>query len=251
MKLTEAIYNGDRFFYHGSNHDNLIKVHSAVYLTPDINYAFNYALSTSKFSPSIIIFRCHLKKGINICNLQDEIDYNRMEEFFSDIDVSKLKYNDWMRILGPRKREEVIQGVIDLGYDGFFNYEGEPGDIPSAAVGIFDLDNIIIIDRKTHSEWLDSDPEYKKANDRKIQQLFNIAKWKGIENYRPEEDLMDFLYENCDVLFTDLFRLEKKLRETYQSFLGRSDLVLPDRPSYFSSFETLREWKRKNIQWYC
>mgnify|MGYP003301697646 FL=1 len=96
------------------------------YLTTDLKYAILY----SKYDGYVEEYR--LKSGVNIFNAKSGKDYYTLRKALLDSPelntfteyLDDLKSEDWTVILnGYKNRDSIVNLLIDLGYDGYFNYE--------------------------------------------------------------------------------------------------------------------------------
>lgn len=90
------------------------------------------------------MYACHLKKPLNIFNPHNRVDevLFRKSKDISQEEFNKLKEEHWLQLMGEDGREEILNHLRNLGYDGFFNFEHNK---EGAALGIFDVDNISIL----------------------------------------------------------------------------------------------------------
>ena len=96
------------------------------YLTTDLLYAIFYANKDG------YVEEYRLRNNINIFNARSQKDYNTLRlALLADKDLNvftkfldDLKTEDWTFILGNYdKRDRIVDLLIHLGYDGYFNYE--------------------------------------------------------------------------------------------------------------------------------
>lgn len=130
MILNEQTYkNLNRPYYIGrmKGYDRSKALHNNYfYLTTDLKYAILY----SKYDGYVEEYR--LKSGVNIFNAKSDKDYYTLRKALLDSPelntftkyLDDLKSEDWTVILdGYKNRDSVVNLLIDLGYDGYFNYE--------------------------------------------------------------------------------------------------------------------------------
>ena len=130
MILNEQTYknlNGPYYIGRMKGYDRSKALHNNYfYLTTDLLYAIFYAGREGT------IEEYRLKHGINIFNAKSEKDYyilrlallkdpvlNKFTRYLDD-----LKTKDWTFVLGGFKNcNKIFDLLINLGYDGYFNYE--------------------------------------------------------------------------------------------------------------------------------
>lgn len=169
-KLFEQIYRMNRLYFHGtrsSNEFNEITYRSSLsitfYLTPDFEYAVNYALDNTKTG---YVYLIKLKDKLNIFNarnahdadiLSDIIYTNRKEAFVEGTDssikkiivrlIKDLGEGDWLDVTREDylkwfywDRRELHDRLKNAGYDGYFNYEVNEG-VSGPSIGLFIRDD--------------------------------------------------------------------------------------------------------------
>ena len=129
MILNEQTYkNLNRPYYIGrmKGYDKSKALYKLTYLTTDLKYAILY----SKYDGYVEEYR--LKRGVNIFNAKSDKDYYTLRKALLDSPklntftryLDNLKSEDWTGILdGYKNRDSIVNLLIDLGYDGYFNYE--------------------------------------------------------------------------------------------------------------------------------
>jgi len=161
--LTNQQYtNTSKIYYHGSVYDFVTPVidneEGMFWFTPNKDYSFNYLdvdidiLSGETWHGWIYWLR--LTRQLNLFNaysLRDRrhlCDYN--SKFF-DI-IEDLKTMDWFQVAQLRDftRDELLEAVKGLGFDGVFNYEMKRNQNPS--IGIFSVDPVQLLRRETQTD---------------------------------------------------------------------------------------------------
>lgn len=163
MLLDEQVYKNHRAYYFGRRNDydrNKAKFSNWYFLTNNVLYATFYSGLDGYIS------ECYIEKPLNIFNAKCSTDYNKLEKYITEnniklplLDLRKLKNNDWTFALdGDENRSDLLDIILKLGYDGFYNneYVVEPDlFLPSIikkpltnnnpSIGIKSLDNINVI----------------------------------------------------------------------------------------------------------
>ncbi|MBQ2396747.1 MAG: hypothetical protein II304_06945 [Bacteroidales bacterium] len=96
------------------------------YYTTSPLYALYYAKKHNNWTVS----EYKLKDQVNIFNARSKKDFFALHKYLIDNNkhyfinkIEDLKYRDWSGLLGDEKREELLNIIKHLGYDGFFNFE--------------------------------------------------------------------------------------------------------------------------------
>lgn len=89
-----------------------------------------YALYYAKKHDNWTVSEYRLKDQVNIFNARSKKDFFALHKYLIDKNehyfiskIEDLKYRDWSGLLGDEKREELLNIIKHLGYDGFFNFE--------------------------------------------------------------------------------------------------------------------------------
>lgn len=89
-----------------------------------------YALYYAKKHNNWTISEYRLKDQVNIFNARSKKDFFALHKYLIDNNehyfiskIEDLKYRDWSGLFGDEKREELLNIIKLLGYDGFFNFE--------------------------------------------------------------------------------------------------------------------------------
>lgn len=212
MLISEYVTNKDRKAYRG--YSNIQKPNSCLYITYNIAYAFQYAKRNG------YIAQYNLKKGVNLFNPRFKKDWEKYKKYCLKNNLSKflvplttLANDDWLNIWNWEGREEFIQIVKDLEYDGFVNYEGKYRSIKIyrcddwesvsrerftfSGVGLFDT-NWVEKEKTYHgySEFLTIKPFktlYDKQKDDLNKRLYEICKEYNQKTISPEiENSIDY-----------------------------------------------------------
>lgn len=130
MILEEQIHkNIYRSYYRGQAKDwdsSKASFKNERFFTTDPFYAYFYAYSENR-----IVAEYKLKNKVNIFNLKSKTDYFALHKYFVENQMNymlgfldKLKEGDWSFTLGSDSaRQDVLNIIKSLGYEGFFNYE--------------------------------------------------------------------------------------------------------------------------------
>lgn len=136
MILTEQLYkNLNRPYYHGSSTgriESIYKRFNCFYITTKLIYAANYALSEDQNIGKVYEFG--LKENLNIFNAKSKQDIFKLKLFIrknrpdwkNDWYWKGLESEDWSYIFSNTEkisREDFIQCIQEIGYDGYFNFE--------------------------------------------------------------------------------------------------------------------------------
>lgn len=96
------------------------------YYTTSPLYALYYAKKYNNWTVS----EYRLKDQVNIFNARSKKDFFALHKYLIDNNehyfiskIEDLKYRDWSGLFGDEKREELLNIIKHLGYDGFFNFE--------------------------------------------------------------------------------------------------------------------------------
>lgn len=89
-----------------------------------------YALYYAKKYKNWTVSEYRLKDQVNIFNTRSKKDFFALHKYLIDNNehyfiskIEDLKHRDWSGLLGDEKREELLNIIKHLGYDGFFNFE--------------------------------------------------------------------------------------------------------------------------------
>lgn len=90
-----------------------------------------YALFYAKKNKHWKVTEYKLKDKVNIFNARSRTDFDKLHKYINENSIpisfdtlEDLKDHDWSYCLGSdEKRNEVLDIIFGLGYDGFFNYE--------------------------------------------------------------------------------------------------------------------------------
>lgn len=144
MLLFEKTYPANTEFYHGS-WDTIEKIREDgnIFVTDDLKYAIVYSrmYNRSRFDDKVLacasgagfIYTLRLKKDLDIFDANNEDDLAALKAVY-DVDPTQekiLKEHDFLDLEhgGAIKREELINILKDLGFDGFYNNEEVGGTI--------------------------------------------------------------------------------------------------------------------------
>lgn len=154
MIFYEQVLRKQKLYYHGSRNEALDKNYSHFdwfFISSDITTAILYCKKTEDDIKYIHTFK--LKKYLNVFNALSKIDYERLRKAFLrkgkldfvNKEMYKLKKQDWLqlKLKSNVTRQDIVNTVEDLGYDGFFNFEwGTSNPHPNvqhdkASIGLF------------------------------------------------------------------------------------------------------------------
>jgi len=114
-----------RGYVDGYNKKKAIFKNFSYYTTSPL-YALYYAKKHNNWTVS----EYKLKDQVNIFNARSKKDFFALHKYLIDNNehyfinkIEDLKYRDWSGLLGDEKREELLNIIKHLGYDGFFNFE--------------------------------------------------------------------------------------------------------------------------------
>ena len=247
MILTEQLCkNLYRSYFRGQkkdwNHEKSL-FDEVYYMTSPI-YALFYAAKENG-----IVSEYKLKSPVNIFNLKSKTDRFALHKYLNENHMnhmlwplSKMENNDWGFMLeSDTAREELLEIIKELGYDGYFNYEYDlemknflknitsrslPVSDKNPAIGVFHNDVFIKIKDWTIDEIRDSDfvSDYKKQEIEKLENLFKSELNREC-SYRKCVDRLDDFYvlskneffEYLDVLYADW--TPEKAKKSYKKKL--------------------------------
>ena len=199
MIITEQwIKKHKRRYYRGLN-PTAHRQFDDLYLTTKRKYAVYYAGRIGK------VFECILKENSNIfnlkcitdeCNLRNYIKKNNVCNHILNL-IPELKERDWSAVLrGDDARQELIDIIKNLEYDGYFNYEWD--DI-----------SLQTLMRKYHSCYLDKSNSPSIAlfnpnaiiitNQWKVKELPEWEEIKTHEKHDVEHYVYDLLEDDKDI----------------------------------------------------
>lgn len=155
MTLNEQFLKRKRVYFHGSKTDTLdIKNahYDCFFITCDITTAIIYCKRTEDEIKYIHTFT--IDKPLNIFNAKSKVDYTKLYKALmkeGSLDFARnrlweLSDNDWSQLDDTLvSRDDLINIIKDLGYDGFFNFEWNEGKVhpneqaQKPSIGIFDI----------------------------------------------------------------------------------------------------------------
>lgn len=211
MIFNEQKYsNLYRSYYHGSS-KKLLSVDDArfpyFFLTTKPIYAIYYAKNEN--GEKGFVHECRIRQPLNIFNILSNIDRNRLNIYLKqkryDLSITdkerlfkELENYDWMSGIRDIKisRKELVQYIIEMGYDGFFNYESPNKNeylVNSPTIGIFNIDNMIQVQTYSSDQFSKIDKDYDRIKERKIDDIENKVRmlYKGFSREELETLVLD------------------------------------------------------------
>lgn len=208
MILSEYLTNKNRKVFKGYAQQNITKK-DCFYVTYNIKYAYQYSGENG------YIDQFNLKKGINLFNPRFKKDWEKYKKYCIKnklfkflVPLETLANEDWLEIWNWEEREEFIQILKKLNYEGFVNYEGEYGSIKVygkewneyynqykytfTGVGIFKL-NFLKKEKtfKGYEEFLTIDVFKRAYEFEKNQLIKEIYKLCKNNNYKDISNIID------------------------------------------------------------
>ena len=217
MLLDEQVYKNHRAYYFGRRNDydqNKAKFSDWYFLTNNVLYATFYSGLDGYIS------ECYIEKPLNIFNAKCSTDYNKLETYISKnkislplSDLHKLKNNDWTFALdGDENRGSILNIVLGLGYDGFYNNEFVvepdiymPGFIKKSltnnnpSIGIKSLDNINVIRTYKGQKDFMKIQAFVDKNKEESERIKDFL-WKHIKSNDIPTDVLKSMLLNCDYI---------------------------------------------------
>lgn len=256
MILSEYVTNKNRKVFKGSHQKNE-KQNSCLYVTYNILYAFQYSGENG------YIEQYNLKKGINLFNPRFKKDWEKYKKYCLENNLSKflvpldsLANDDWLDIWNWTEREQFIQIIKNLGYEGFVNYEGDYNFVKVcgkewnerynrskytfSGVGIFNtsfVEKEIIY--KGYSEFLKIpafQEEYEFEKDQLIKEIYKYCKRYNCKDPKAIENEIDYdkyvilkqdeVFHILDTFDYSKVDKELKLIEKRRRYITRQRLAL-------------------------
>lgn len=167
------------------------RIYKETYLTTKFQYALFYAKATGQ------VFEYKLKENANIFNAKCKTDEGILRrycqknwpEFLSKIE--KLKNNDWITV--SEERQDLIDAIQLLGYDGYFNFEIDKNLIKEArkyecfdfteihlnspSIALFDDSSLIEV-QNWKGEKLERNQEFQALHEKEL----DYIKWSLLED---------------------------------------------------------------------
>ena len=217
MILDEQVYKNHRAYYFGRRKDydrSKAMFNDWYFLTNNVLYAVFYSGLDGYIS------ECYIEKPLNIFNAKCLTDYNKLEKYITEnniklslLDLRRLKNNDWSFVVdGDENRSDLLDIILKLGYDGFYNneYVVEPDlFLPSIikkpltnnnpSIGIKNFDNIHVV--KTY----ESQKDFMKVQafaDKNKEEIECIKEflWKHYKSDDIPKDVLRSMLLNCDFI---------------------------------------------------
>lgn len=195
MKFTEQIYSKtSKIYWHGSKYPEYNKdlaKFKYFFLTPDFEYAARYCIDKDTWYYGYM-YACSFVKPLNIFNPRDSLDEFKFKKRYniSSSNYDKLKREHWLDLFGKNDRNDIIDNIKNLGYEGFFNFEYN-----QASIGIFDVNNIKInrvYKGKEVEEFIDAHKDLVRRKTRQLED-FKESVFKIIPSLLTREELIDTL----------------------------------------------------------
>ena len=203
----EKNYNRDKAYFQNKD-----------FLTTNFIYAAFYAKKDG------IITEYDLNENINIFNARCKSDYKKLIDYNNKYNLSmpedtlyKLKNEDWCYVLlGSKFRDIFINIVIDLGYDGFFNFE-----FSNAMNREYTLTNKFILDFKCG-------PSIGVLN----KNAFTIKRtYNGIKEFNQVENLEKYKNQEKDAfssIYNFLINDQHLTKEEILKYFKQDSILLTD-----------------------
>lgn len=200
MIITEQWVKRHRRYFRGEN-SNKPRMFKEFYVTAHSSYAFLYAGKYGK------ITEYRLKENANIFNMKCATDEGALRRYIqepkNDISIfwlnfiDSLKDNDWSGKLGSDAlRQNLIDIIKELGYDGYFNFEYDEELIKSfwrqnefrinythrnqPGIAFFNKDALVEVESWSGKKLINSD-FYKDLHQKELQAIFDQT-WNIIDD---------------------------------------------------------------------
>jgi hypothetical protein len=230
QKLT----NKSRIYYHGTiNRDEASAIPNFPWfsITTNFMYAVCYARKCQiEFG---IIKKFVINRELNVFNARCITDSEKLRKTLN-VDDSKwskietiLRDKDWV-LLGEKLRQKIIQVLMSLGYDGFFNFEctercpylmdfGIRGNYEnSASFGIFNKDCLTEIEVLEREDFEKESNLFKKQHKDEIEYQITHIPLLLKEGLSKDEILLQ-IYDLCPTLtWAELEENYPKIKESYE-----------------------------------
>lgn len=159
VRFDEHIYKKkSKIYWHGAEYPDFDQSKSKwgmFYLTQDLSYALEYSRRDIRKDWGYL-YQCHFADTMYIFNALDKLDRAKLSKWMVGVEripkdqveevMDVLANEDWPNVLGNTWRERILNDLLTLGYDGFFNYESNQSPNVSPSIGVFDV-NLIKIDK--------------------------------------------------------------------------------------------------------
>lgn len=256
MIFNEQKYsNLYRSYYHGSSKEVLSLENARFpyfFLTTKPIYAIYYAKNEN--GEKGFVHECRIRQPLNIFNILSNMDRNRLNNYLKqkrdDLSIAdkeklfkELESYDWLS--GIRNielsRKELVQYIIEMRYDGFFNYESPNRNeylVNSPTIGIFNIDNIVQVQTYSSDQFNKIDKNYDKIREKEIDDIENKVRmlYKGFSR----EELETLILDDTILFKSDIFPIMDKIwgwyNEDNNHFQEQMNLFLYSRKSaYFKN----------------
>lgn len=256
MLLSEQSYtNLNRIYYHGSKTDSLNIYKSrfnSLYLTTSFLYAVIYSYRNEDLKHGKV-FAYKLKKNLNIFNARSKKDIDTLKKHFHSnyIELLGNKYKlteeflskylasrDWFFVFDKsmKIREQFIEVLQEIGYDGFFNYEWQkdvkehlhndfiaPSIDNQPAVGIFDISNLQQIDSYSYKDFFKFEQfkdVYKKDKEILAKYVSNLVNFTDESSESIEILSLEYAIKNsCFLEEKEVLKIIDEINQNPQKFL--------------------------------
>lgn len=258
MRVSEQLSKKfKRTYFHGYRawHDKNLRICKEFYLTTSFVYACIYAgengtVDSFKLSEDLDIFNANSEKDFSLLK-------NYLEKYRKDLlqYLPRLKKEDWTLgdIFDTKIRNDLIEILKALKFDGFFNYEvdknllkfymekgyGEqvnPVMIENPSIGIFDENNLLKIDSKKGTGEFEEEKSYQEFKEKEK----DFIKYRILKLYdEGKYTFMDVAHE--------IISLNKRLfcfdEEEIEALVCEWDIdeLAKDREKFFKAFNYLEE----------
>ena len=221
VRFDEHLYKKkSKIYWHGSSFPEFDQSKSfwkMLYLTQNLKYALEYSKRGNNADWGYL-YQCHFKDTLNIFNANDTLDRTRLLKKMNiskedkDDFVNDITSSDWLHTFGKKGRDEILEALIDLGYDGFFNYEKNFSVNSSPSIGVFDS-GLVEIDKVYYGN--------------EIQNLID-----NLSNYKQEQkDQIDYYLSggsNPEISLIPGEILRSPKRKTYKEYIEDKENHLAD-----------------------
>lgn len=230
MIVTEQLHkNLYRSYFIGYKPGKKISFPEMRFLTTNPLYAYFYSGAEG------FIKEYKLKSGLNIFNARSKRDFYKLHKYiienhlhYNYDTLERLKSEDWVFVLGDDyKRESLLDILIILGFDGFFNFEYDSKmrkklkafypevDLPKTennpAIGVFgDLESLFIeVETYTKEDLLQLEAfqEFKES-----EILLLKTSFKALCNHSKEEQVIETL-KNQDWVTLTVEEVDQYIKE--------------------------------------
>lgn len=228
MLLTEQIIKRiGRVYWRGSEFkswDQEKSEYSCLYISADIVYALAYShLNSSNVEDSKYLTQYCLNSQINLFNAKSKKDYQKLGDYCRIhknyqkflLVLVKLKSYDWYNdVLGFESREQIIQALKEMNYDGFVNIESEgnvykqnkPKKVSDTTLYSFDgigiFDEKVLTKVKVYFGWEKIKQLSEVKSVREAAKSIIIRYLYSLKKFKLNQDLLEELNNLTIMVFT-------------------------------------------------